>query len=126
MMKCAASGDRREAFTRLDPSGLGAEVIELRLQRRHSLAGSLELFDSALEGHLEARDSLLQFHRLRYVDLVCARARRRGAVTTDAVQCVVKCKKSVRSCHVQQPQSWPTTFSSALRASAGRCRYRQD
>ena len=75
------------AKSALKPPELGAVVIELRLERRHPLAGSLEVLDGALERHLEARDPLLQFHALRHLDLVCARAWVRRAVTTDAGQC---------------------------------------
>ena len=39
-------------------------MIELGLQRTQSLARQVELFARALDLHLQARDALLQFHRL--------------------------------------------------------------
>ena len=83
---------RRGVYS-LDPAEPGAVVIDLRLERRHPLAGLLELLDGALELQLEARDPLLQFHRFRHVDLVGASARGRSAVTTDAVQCRTSVRK---------------------------------
>ena len=92
---------------RLDLPESRGVMIEPRLERRHPFAGLLELLECALELQLETSDPLLQFHRLRHVDLVGARAWGRSAVATQTVQCVMQCKESVSACHDQQRQSWP-------------------
>jgi hypothetical protein len=48
-------------------------VIELGLQRRHTLARLVKLFSRALELQLQARDPLLEFNGLRELELSCSR-----------------------------------------------------
>jgi hypothetical protein len=91
------TSSRPDAFTSLEAAELCAVVIELGLERGHSLAGLLEVLDGALQLQLEPRDPLLQFHRLRHVDLVGASVRGRSAVTTDAVQCGMSVRKLAES-----------------------------